>query len=555
MASTQLDNKFIRRGNETNEQNYKTYRNVLVKVIRDAKRLYFQDELKKTKNNGKATWTLLNQVINKKKRKQTTFPETFYDDQENIYTKAEVPNGFNVFFSTAGQSLEKEIPRVDIDPIQYVSKREHDFCDSVPQLTAHDVEKVVKSLNNVAGGLDKMSTQILLGTYKNILHHLTFFFNLCISNAVFPDNLKVAVIIPIHKAGRKDSFTNYRPISLLPILSKILEKIIHLTLSMYLEEHNILYRHQFGFRKNHSTYMPITHMHDEITKNLQKNEITCMVYLDLKKAFDTVCIEIFLKKLHVIGIRGSLHKIITSYLDNRQQITKVNNSLSGKRDVVTGVPQGSILGPLLFILYINDMPEISNLGIFYMFADDTAVMINAEYKDQLQNKINNLLPNVTKWFQANRLTLNATKSNYQIFSRNKVKDIHIMLQNTTIERRTCVRYLGMYIDENLKWHSHIAHVVLNISRNLGIMGRAKYLLSSRELLLLYNTLVLPHLSYCAVLWGNNYDTNIKRIAMFQKRALRIIDKKPYLYPSNDLFIKHKILKFKDMVKEKVLWYY
>ena len=121
-----------------------------------------------------------------------------------------------------------------------------------------------------------------------------------------------------------------------------------------------------------------------------------------------------------------------------------------------------------------------------MFADDTAAMINAEYKDQLQNKINNLLPNVTKWFQANRLTLNATKSKYQIFSRNKVKDIHITLQNTTIERRTCVRYLGMYIDENLKWHSHIAHVVLNISRNLGIMGRAKAYLSSKELLLLYS---------------------------------------------------------------------
>ena len=125
-----------------------------------------------------------------------------------------------------------------------------------------------------------------------------------------------------------------------------------------------------------------------------------------------------------------------------------------------------------------------------------------------------------------------------------------MLQNTPVERRACVRYLGMYIDENIKWHSHIAHVVLMISRNLGIMGRAKYLLSSRELLLLYNTLVLPHLSYCAVIWGKNYDTNIKRITMLQKRALRIIDKKPYLYPSNDLFIKYKMLKFKDMVKEQ-----
>ena len=190
------------------------------------------------------------------------------------------------------------------------------------------------------------------------------------------------------------------------------------------------------------------------------------------------------------------------------------------------------------------------MGIFYIFADDTAVMISAKNEKQLQSKINNLVPKVTTWFQANRLTLNATKSHYQIFSRNKVNDIHIMLQNTPVERRACVRYLGMYIDENIKWHSHIAHVVLIISRNLGIMGRAKYLLSSRELLLLYNTLVLPHLSYCAVIWGKNYDTNIKRITMLQKRALRIIDKKTYLYPSNDLFIKYKMLKFKDMIKEQ-----
>ena len=361
-----------------------------------------------------------------------------------------------------------------------MSKQEHESCTSMPQITDKDVEKLIKSLNNVAGGIDKISTQILLGTYKSILHHLTFFFNLCIQNGLFPDNLKVAIIIPLHKTGSKDKFTNYRPISLLPILSKILEKIIHFTLSEYLEEHSILYPFQFGFRKKHSTYMNITHMHDEITKNLQNNELTCMLYLDLKKAFDTVSIEILLQKLLLIVIKGSLHKMITSYLSNRYQITKINNEFSEKSHVITGVPQGSILGPLLFILYINDMPQISNIGSFYIFADDTAVMVSAKNVDRLQNKLNELVPIITKWFQANRLTLNATKSNYQIFSRNKVKDISIMLQDILIERKPCVRYLGVYIDENLKWHSHIAYVISIVSRNLGVMGRTKYILSSRE---------------------------------------------------------------------------
>ena len=547
---TQLYNKFLRRGNQANENKYKHYRNVLVKTIRDAKKLYFQNELEKAKQDGKATWSVLNKIINKTSKKETTFPETFYDSEGKIYMKSEVPDGFNVYFSTIGETLDKEIPTTSVDPIHYLTGLKHEPCDVVPQITVNEVEKIINSLNNVAGGIDKISTKILSGTYKSIIHHLTFFFNLCLRNAVFPYNLKVAIIIPIHKAGTKDRFTNYRPISLLPILSKILEKILHSTLSSFLEEQCILYPFQFGFRKKHSTYMPITHMYDEITKNLFENELTCVLYLDLKKAFDTVSVQILLKKIHLMGIRGSLYKIIESYLNSRYQTTKINNVLSRKEKVVTGVPQGSILGPLLFILYINDMPKISELGNFYIFADDTAVMVKAGSADQLQSKINQLLPNIAVWFQANRLTLNATKSNYQIFSRNKVGELNIMLQNELIERKACVRYLGVYIDENLKWHSHIAHVVSTISRNLGIMGRAKYLLASRDLMLLYNSLILPHLSYCAMVWGRTYETNIKKITLLQKRALRIVDKKPYLYPSNDLFIKHKVLKFKEMVKEQ-----
>ena len=164
----------------------------------------------------------------------------------------------------------------------------------------------------------------------------------------------------------------------------------------------------------------------------------------------------------------------------------------------------------------------------------------------------NVMPNITKWFQSNRLSLNASKSNYQIFARNCVSDLNMTLQNTLIERKASVRYLGVYVDENLKWHNHIAYVVSTISRNLGIMGRAKYLLSARELTLLYNTLILPHLTYCAVIWGSNYEINVKRVFMLQKRTLRIVDRKPYIYPSNELFVKHKILKFKDIVKEQSL---
>ena len=512
--------------------------------------LYFQDALGQHRNDGKATWDLLNQVINKKNKTMNKYPDTCYDNEGNIYREQDIPEGFNTFFSSVGQVLDRTIPKTEIDPMKYLNISESEECRNVPKVTEIFVERLIKSLNSVGGGIDKISTKILLGTYKSIIHHLVFFFNLCLETAVFPDNLKVAIITPIHKGGPKDCFTNYRPISLLPIFSKILEKILHATISSYLEESGKLYPYQFGFRKKHSTYMPIAHMHDAITKNLEENEITCILYLDLKKAFDTVCIEILMNKIQRIGIRGPLYQIIASYLDQRYQLTKINNVYSKKQNVTMGAPQGSILGPLLFILYINDLPNVSDLVKFYIFADDTAVMIKACNQEELQSKIDRLVPIITEWFQANRLSLNASKSNYQVFSKSKVSELNMILQNTKVERKTTVKYLGMYVDENLKWHNHIAYVVSTISRNLGVICRAKYLLTSRELTLLYNTLILPHLNYCAVVWGRNYDSNTKRIMLLQKRAVRIIDKKPFLYPSSQLFVKHKILKFHDIVKEQ-----
>ena len=247
---TQLYHKFIRRGNKTNEENYKTYRNVLVKTIREAKRLYFQDQLRRHKKDGKATWALLNQVINKKSKNTNKYPDTCYDSRGESYQMPDIADGFNTFFSSVGQLLDEAIPRDHADPLTYMKRIENEPGLTVPKLTVNDVENLIKSLNSVGGGIDKITTQILLGTYKNIIHHLVFFFNLCLETAVFPANLKIAIITPIHKVGPKDSFNNYRPISILPIFSKILEKVLHRTLSSYLEENNMLYPFQFGFRKN-----------------------------------------------------------------------------------------------------------------------------------------------------------------------------------------------------------------------------------------------------------------------------------------------------------------
>ena len=226
-TKTKLYNKFIRRRNAQNENKYKNYRNILVQLIRNAKTLYFKGMLEENKQNGKKTWMLLNQIINKTSHRDN-IPESFIDIDGKCCLKADIPEGFNDFFSSIGQNLDREIPRNGNDPLNYLTEIEHEPFTSTMQTTPSEVENIIKSLNIVGGGADKINTRILLGTYKSILHHLTFFFNLCLKTSIFPNNLKVAVIKPLYKSGRKDEFTNYRPISLLPIFSKILEKLIYL---------------------------------------------------------------------------------------------------------------------------------------------------------------------------------------------------------------------------------------------------------------------------------------------------------------------------------------
>ena len=367
-----LYKKFLTSGSREHENIYKKYRNVLVKIIREAKRLYFFYSFKASKGDSKETWKLLNDLLNRKKSKTNELPSTFKNDNGKLIKGTEMSNAFNNFFSSVGVNLEKTIPSSHSSPLHYVKRNVNNTFTDHFYTTSLEVCNIIKELNPVGGGIDKISTQILVGTYSNIIEHLTFFFNLCLHSAVFPDLLKIAIIKPIYKSGSKEEFTNYRPISLLPILSKVLEKIIYKNISSFLESNNILTPFQFGFRKKHSTYMPLAKIYEDISKSLQNKEIIFGLYLDLKKAFDTVNIDILLQKLNHVGIQGDLYNLIKSYLTERFQITRVNDTNSDKNMIKIGVPQGSILGPLLFLIYINDITNVSKDANFFLFADDTA---------------------------------------------------------------------------------------------------------------------------------------------------------------------------------------
>ena len=263
---------------------------------------------------------------------------------------------------------------------------------------------------------DNISTKILKQTMKEVATPLTHIINLSLYHGIFPNDMKLAKIIPIFKNGNTKLFNNYRPVSILPAFSKILEKIVCNRLLHFLETKDILYKHQYGFRKNHNTIHPIIHLLKDIANANDKasKNSTLAIFLDLSKAFDTMSHNILLKKLEHYGVRGICNSWFSSYLSNRKQYTHVNEHISSLKEITCGVPQGSILGPIVFLIYINDISNSTELKLL-SFTDDTTIYCSETTLDDNRKKATSELTKILDWLHANRLSLNINKTNFTIF--------------------------------------------------------------------------------------------------------------------------------------------
>ena len=385
-------------------------------------------------------WEVLLTMIRKKKRCED-LPSYLTVDGVQVDQPESIANQFNKFLCNVAPKLEACIPQSTTDPLSYLpNKPTPNRFQFHP--TNHDtVFRAIRDLKNCGAGYDGLSTKILKLLSPDIVPFLTYLFNLCLLQGTFPNCFKKAIVVPIFKRGDRFLFSNYRPIALLPILSKILEKIVYSQLSSYLAEEDLLCQHQFGFRKNHSTFMPISILYECITSELKKRQVCAAVYLDLSKSFDTVNPEILLKKLQFYGIQNQCLDFFHSYLTGRSQFLKYNSFTStSPMSTMLGVPQGSILGPLLFLLYINDIHLSSNVPQFLLYADDTALLYSAPTLDELKVTMNNSLSKVATWLNSNRLTLNVKKSTYQLFSiHNRLPDIHINIGGSLLCRRSILQ--------------------------------------------------------------------------------------------------------------------
>ena len=384
-------------------------------------------------------------------------------------------------------------------------------------------EEVLDQLNSINTTKAAGAYNIPISLIKLLKNEITKQ-NLSFTSGSFPKSLKYAKVIPIFKSNSKFEVCNYRPISILPICNKIFEKLMYSRVTDFITKHNIIFPHQIGFQKLKSTSMAILDVCSELVDAIENKKFPCCVFLDFAKAFDTVNHEVLLKKLEHYGIRGVVLDFFRSYLTNRTQRVFVDGKLSEYKYKYHGVPQGSVLGPLLFLLYINDIPHSSQIMTFHLFADDTSIFFSHENLSNLEAIVNAELAKVSDWLIANKLTLITTKSNFMIIKprqKNRSKNIEISITNENLRDSACVKYLGVLIDKNLTWTNHIKHVTTKVAKGIDILSKIRHYAPKNILINVYNAFSYPHINYGITNWGGTYPTILDELTKYLKKAARI----------------------------------
>jgi hypothetical protein len=537
--------------------NLKTYNNILRNSIRTAKASYFHSCFERYKNDIKSTWTTIKEIINKTS-KNREYPETFVIDNENINDINIIVNKFNHFFINIGPTLANNIPNSNNKNFEKYLQNMPDSQFSFQNVNETMVIKIIDKLKpKTSCGKDKISNKLLKLIKCNIAPVLTLIINQSINTGKFPDHLKIAKVLPVHKKDSNNIFSNYRPISILSSVSKVFERVIHDQLYEYFATNDLFYHSQYGFRQKHSTELAALEIVDRIVCAMDKNEIPLNIFLDLSKAFDTLDHQILISKLRYYGLYEKSLCLLQNYLSNRKQYVVLGDCHSDLLPITTGVPQGSILGPLLFIIYLNDLVKACNVFVPIIYADDTALFtilqISRQDKSELENYINNELSLINSWFKANKLSLNGNKSKAMIFhtKQRKVEPIHIEIDGLSIEFVNHFNYLGIDLDCHLSWKIHTDKISKKISKTIGIMTRLKHFLPDYIMLTLYNSLISPYLNYGLLVWG----TCCQRVIKLQKKAMRVISNAKYNSHTEPIFKKFEILKIQDLFKVQDLKFY
>ena len=372
----------------------------------------------------------------------------------------------------------------------------------VYQALCHLKQSGTRGLDGIDGKILKLSAPVIAET-------LTYVYNLCIDKSLFPIQLKQPRVIPIFKSGDPSQPSNYRQISILPVLSKPLEKHINKHLSKHLETYDLLHINQSGFRQNHSCQTALINLVDQWLHNINEDKFSGALFVDFAKAFDVIDHDLLYRKLLLYGVSDQCHQLITSFLTNRNQVVCMDRSKSIMQEIKYGVPQGSVLGPILFSIYVNDLPlHISDLC--ELFCDDTTIHTSHHDLPSVFKSLQNCIDKLTKWSHLNHMSLNPHKTKLMVITTRQKR------QNITTELPTlCTaeepveivdshRVLGVMIDNNLSWHSHVNYMCKTLTKKVYQLCRIKHFLSPHARRLFFHAHILSCISYCSTLFDSHH---------------------------------------------------
>ena len=529
-------------------------RNKVNKIVREAKNKYYLDSFKNFKNNTKKKWDLIHELAGSTSKKNAV-SELKVDNM--IYSDpSEIADQFNIFFNRIATDLDSQLIYNNKSPLDFVKRNISASQFFLPPITPSACATLIISLKKTKSDISTMPVKIFSSLHGILSIPIAQLINASIIQGKFPKVLKFARVTPVFKRGDKADPSNYRPISCLPYLSKIFERYITNQLSSYFLKHNIISNTQFGFQKGISTLDALINLSESIYNSLNRKNHYLSILIDLKKAFDTMNHAILLQKLELYGVRGLPLALIGSYLADRCSFVQLKDGISDVKTSNIGIPQGSIIGPFLFLTFINDLPNISELFKTYLFADDTTLSISNPDSEQLTLTANSELEKLFEWTISNRLTINVNKTELILFSnRNFSKEEnHIYLNENALNYSDNCKFLGVHIDSDMSFKTHINLVVGKLSRGAGILYKIRDSLPKEARLNYYYAMFYPYISFNAIIWASTYKTHLQPIIIQQKRIVRIISNAKIDDHCDPLFLNLGLLKFEDVFKIQLLVY-